>query len=64
MHALLKAAKEYEDKSSDFDCTHILEKVKMIVSRLDAKVNLTVFLCDAISNFMLIKQQSCKTNDG
>ena len=60
---MLKADEEHEEKSGDFFCAWILKKVKMIVSDLDTKVNLRVSLHDAISNYTLIKQQTCEKND-
>ena len=64
MQTILKADEEYKDKSSDFDCAWILEKVKLIVLRLVNRSNLRVSLCDAIANHMLIKRQSYEKNDG
>ena len=63
VQTMLKADEDYEEKSKEFDYAWILEKVKMIVSGLDTKVNLRVSLHDAISNYMLIKQQPHETND-
>ena len=60
---MLKVDEEYEETSKVFDYVWILEKVKMVVSGLDTKINLRVSLHDAIFNYVSIKQQSYETND-
>ena len=63
VQTMLKADEEYEEKSADFNYAWILEKLKMIVSGLDTKVNLRVSLHDAITNYIMLKQQTYETND-
>ena len=45
------------------DSKWILEKVKMIVSGMDTKMNLRVLLHAAILNYMLLKQYPNETKD-
>ena len=52
---MIKTDSEYENKSKTFNYTWLFEKVKIIVSGLDAKVNLRVLLHNIMLNFMLLK---------
>ena len=61
---MLKADAEHKQESRDFDYKWIFGKVNTTVSGLNTKVNLRVLLHDAISNFILLKQQAYKPNDG
>ena len=63
VRTMLKTDDEYEAKSKVFDHRWLFEKVKMIVSGLDTKVNLRVSLHTAMLNYMLMKQYSNETND-
>ena len=53
MQTILKADEEYEEKLEDFDYEWIFEKVKLIVSGLDTKVNPRVSMHDAMTNYFM-----------
>ena len=55
VQTMIQTDSEFEEKSKKFDHTWLFEKVKMIVSGLDTKVNLRASLYDVIINFMLLK---------
>ena len=63
VQTMIRTDSEYEEKSKKFDHAWLFQKVKMIVSGLDTKVNLRVSLHDVIINFMLLKQFSNETNE-
>ena len=54
---MLKADTCYEGKLKVFDYKWLLDKVKTVVSGLDTKVNLRVFLHDVMFDFILLKQK-------
>ena len=57
VQTMLKEDTEYEGKSKIFDYKWLLDKVKTVVSGLDTKVNLRVFLHDVMFDFILLKQK-------
>ena len=59
---MLKADKEYLEKSKKLDCAWIINKVKIIVLGLDTKINKRVAMHSAIMNFMSMKQYKNETN--
>lgn len=63
LQTMLRADSEFEMKSKALDHEWLFEKVKIIVSGLDTKVNLRVSLHDVMFNFILLKQQQHETND-
>ena len=63
LQTMLRADSEFEEKSRVFDHEWLFEKVKIIVSGLDTKVNLRVSLHDVMFNFILLKQQQHEAND-
>ena len=61
---MIRADSDFKTKSKNFDYKWLFNKVKTIVLGLDAKVNLRVSLYDVVFNYILLKQQSHKSNDG
>ena len=60
---MLKTEEDYKSKYKHFDYEWLFKKVKAIVSGLDIKVNLRVFLHAAISNYINMKQWENETNN-
>ena len=56
VRTMLKTDEEHESKSRSFDHGWLFKKVKMIVSGLNTKVNVTTSLHAAILNYMLMRQ--------
>ena len=63
MKAKIKNIDEYKTKSSDNDCTWLLQQIRVVTLQFDSKRNPFLSLLDAWSSFLLYKQGQHQTND-
>ena len=63
VQTMIRTDSEHDEKAKVFDHAWLLQKLKTIVSSLDAKVNSRVSLHDVVLNFMLLKQFANESNE-